>query len=70
MSESFRQQVVAPGLGETKTFLGEATRDLKRVTGEFDTAVRSIVSAATAQAINRQNRDHDSSVGPLCPGLQ
>ena len=56
MSESFRQQLVATGIGDTKAFLNEATRDLKRVTGELDATVRPFVSRYGELGSEIQNR--------------
>lgn len=42
MGESFRQQLVATGIEESKVFLTDATRDLKRVAGDVAVAVKPI----------------------------
>ena len=72
MSESFRQQLAATGLAETKTFLTEATRDLKRITGELDMAVRPIVSRYDGVAAEIQNKVDalDSAAGRLREAAQ
>ncbi len=42
MGESFRQQLRTTGIEESKTFLTDATRDLKRVAGDVAVAVTPI----------------------------
>ena len=54
MGESFRQQLVATGIEESKTFLTDATRDLKKVAGDVAVAVKPIAGqyADIATTIN------------------
>ena len=44
MGESFRQQLLATGIEETKAFLTQATRDLKGAAGAVDAAVKPLAA--------------------------
>jgi len=67
MAESFRQQIAATGIEETKTLLSAATSDLKRITHELDKAVRPISDrySSVAVQIEKQAAEIGSQSGKL-----
>jgi chromosome segregation ATPase len=67
MAESFRQQIAATGLAETKSLLSAATNDLRRVTRDLDEAVRPLSEryGSLAGQIERQAANIDSQASKL-----
>ncbi len=52
MAESFRQQIAATGIEETKTYLASATTDLKSITISLDQAVKPLSDRYGNIAVN------------------
>lgn len=56
MSESFRQQIVAAGLGETQALLAQSTRELQRVNSDLEKTVKPMVDKYSGVAETMESK--------------